>query len=70
MDLKNKQPEDFMFDLSNCEWSDENMSQYWKDLHQQISDELKQRNWTTEDTKSLYPGLTADEAKEAWVLGW
>lgn len=77
MNLKNAKPENFMFDLSNAEWSDKTISSYWKDMEQQVlcnltktNSENINRHWTPEDTKLLYPTLTDKEAREAWELGW
>ena len=40
MDLKNKKPEDFMYDSSDTEWSEESTSDYWKRIEANVVKKL------------------------------
>ena len=39
MDVRNKKPEDFMYDCEDVEWTDENTSDYWKELDKELDEE-------------------------------
>ena len=39
MDVK-KKPEDYMYDSSECEWDDKNVSDYWKSLMDDLDKDL------------------------------
>ena len=86
-----------MYDSSDCDWSDDKISDYWKKIEVELDKRLgfkkdgstykcpknpikkqkrsicphkKIKDWTPEDTRRLYPGLTEEEAKKAWEMGW
>ena len=39
MNLKNKKPENFMYDCEDIEWTEKNTSDYWKQLDKELDEE-------------------------------
>lgn len=43
MDVKKKKPEDFMYDVSDAEWTEESTSGYWKEVEKEVLKKLGKR---------------------------